>query len=150
MFEGTCADQPKHEPYVLVRFTSKHPLDCGASTTVTLKTEFMKHVISYVCFLRITKRRSGHPHMCSEAVETLSQQCCSCARASTIHCPAKILGMLPSVSCGLPLTSSAVDCAADAERQLRRQLNPQSRQMPRHSPKERGCIAIATCRDHIR
>ena len=70
--------------------------------------------------------------MCSEAVETVSTMLL--LRASTIHCPANIMGIFPSVSCGLPLTSSAVDCAANAKRRLRRQPNPQSRQMPGHSP----------------
>ena len=41
-------------------------------------------------------------------------------RASIIHCPATIMGKFPSLSCGLPFASGGVDCAANAESQLRR------------------------------
>ena len=57
-----------------------------------------------------------------------------CPHASTLHCPAKIMGTLPAMSCGLPLASCAVNCAASSESQLHRQRSPQSRQMPGHSP----------------
>ena len=59
-------------------------------------------------------------------------------RASTIHCPATIMGIFPSVCCGLPLTSSAVACAASPESKLHRQLNPRSRQCPGIRPYRGG------------